>query len=37
MDLAFTAEELAFRAEVRTWVEQNLPPNWPTRCTTASA
>jgi alkylation response protein AidB-like acyl-CoA dehydrogenase len=26
MDLAFTPEELAFREEVRTWVEQNLPP-----------
>ncbi|MCZ2440546.1 MAG: acyl-CoA dehydrogenase family protein, partial [Burkholderiales bacterium] len=26
MDLNFTAEELAFRAEVRAWVAANLPP-----------
>jgi alkylation response protein AidB-like acyl-CoA dehydrogenase len=26
MDLNFTAEELAFRAEVRQWVAANLPP-----------
>jgi alkylation response protein AidB-like acyl-CoA dehydrogenase len=26
MDLAFTPEEEAFRAEVRTWVRANLPP-----------
>ncbi len=27
MDLNFTAEELAFRQEVRDWVHQNLPPD----------
>ena len=26
MDLAFTTEEEAFRAEVRDWVGSNLPP-----------
>jgi len=26
MDLAFTPEEEAFRAEVRTWVRAHLPP-----------
>jgi alkylation response protein AidB-like acyl-CoA dehydrogenase len=26
MDLNFTAEELAFRSEVRQWVAENLPP-----------
>ena len=25
MDLQFTPEELAFRAEVRAWVAENLP------------
>ena len=28
MDLGFTAEEEAFRHEVRTWLERNLPPEW---------
>ncbi len=28
MDLGFTAEEEAFRHEVRTWLEANLPANW---------
>ncbi|MBT9487775.1 MAG: acyl-CoA dehydrogenase family protein [Rubrivivax sp.] len=27
MDLNFTAEELAFRAEIRQWVAANLPPD----------
>ena len=27
MDLQFTAEEQAFRAEVRQWVADNLPPD----------
>jgi alkylation response protein AidB-like acyl-CoA dehydrogenase len=28
MDLGFTAEEEAFRNEVRTWLDRNLPPEW---------
>ncbi len=28
MDLGFTAEEEAFRQEVRTWLEGNLPAEW---------
>jgi alkylation response protein AidB-like acyl-CoA dehydrogenase len=28
MDLGFTAEEEAFRDEVRTWLELNLPSEW---------
>ena len=28
MDLAFTAEEEAFRHEVRTWLDLNLPAEW---------
>ena len=26
MDLAFTAEELAFQKEVRDWIAANMPP-----------
>ncbi len=37
MDLAFTPEEQAFREEVRTWVQANLPRKSPTRCTTPCA
>uniref|UniRef100_UPI001954C08D acyl-CoA dehydrogenase family protein n=1 Tax=Enterobacter hormaechei TaxID=158836 RepID=UPI001954C08D len=25
MDMSFTAEELAFRDEVRAWIKENLP------------
>ncbi len=28
MDLAFTAEEEAFREEIRTWLDLNLPADW---------
>ena len=28
MDLGFTPEEEAFRAEVRSWLDANLPPDW---------
>ena len=28
MDLSFTAEEEAFRQEVRTWLDRNLPGEW---------
>ncbi|MEO8744817.1 MAG: acyl-CoA dehydrogenase family protein [Candidatus Dormiibacterota bacterium] len=28
MDLAFTAEEEAFRSEVRSWIDLNLPAEW---------
>ena len=28
MDLGYTPEEEAFREEVRTWLEANLPPEW---------
>ena len=28
MDLGFTAEEEAFRQEVRTWLQANLPADW---------
>ena len=28
MDLGFTAEEEAFREEVRTWLDRNLPAEW---------
>lgn len=28
MDLGFTAEEEAFRKEVRTWLDRNLAPEW---------
>jgi alkylation response protein AidB-like acyl-CoA dehydrogenase len=28
MDLGFTAEEEVFRAEVRTWLDRNLPSEW---------
>jgi hypothetical protein len=28
MDLGFTAEEDAFRVEVRTWLDANLPQEW---------
>src|SRR5215469_7493323 len=28
MDLSFTAEEEAFRAEVRSWLDVNLPTEW---------
>ena len=28
MDLSFTPEEEAFRAEVRTWLDANLPAEW---------
>ena len=28
MDLGFTAEEEAFRDEVRTWFDRNLPAEW---------
>ncbi|HVD01562.1 MAG TPA: acyl-CoA dehydrogenase family protein [Candidatus Dormibacteraeota bacterium] len=28
MDLKFSAEDEAFRDEVRTWLEANLPPEW---------
>ena len=28
MDLAFSAAEEAFRGEVRSWLEANLPPEW---------
>ena len=28
MDLSFTAEEEAFREEVRTWLDRNLPATW---------
>ena len=28
MDLGFTPAEEAFRQEVRTWLESNLPPEW---------
>ena len=28
MDLGFTPEEEAFREEVRTWIESNLPAQW---------
>jgi alkylation response protein AidB-like acyl-CoA dehydrogenase len=28
MDLGFTAEEDAFRLEVRTWLDRNLPAEW---------
>jgi alkylation response protein AidB-like acyl-CoA dehydrogenase len=28
MNLSFTAEEEAFRAEVRSWLDANLPPEW---------
>jgi alkylation response protein AidB-like acyl-CoA dehydrogenase len=28
MDLSFTAEEEAFRAEVRTWLDASLPADW---------
>ncbi|HVS49750.1 MAG TPA: acyl-CoA dehydrogenase family protein [Candidatus Dormibacteraeota bacterium] len=28
MDLAFTAEEEAFREEIRTWLDRNLPADW---------
>src|SRR5262245_36215282 len=28
MDLSFTAEEEAFRAELRTWLDANLPADW---------
>jgi len=28
MDLSFTAEEEAFRAEVRAWLDANLPAEW---------
>src|SRR6266851_5315203 len=28
MDLGFTADEEAFRAEVRDWLDHNLPPDW---------
>src|ERR1700675_1116743 len=28
MDLSFTAEEEAFRQEVRTWLDLNLPTEW---------
>ena len=28
MDLAFTAEQEAFRAELRAWLAANLPPGW---------
>ena len=31
MDLGFTPEEEAFRHEVRTWLEGNLPPEWGNR------
>jgi len=28
VDLGFTPEEEAFRQEVRTWLESNLPAEW---------
>ncbi|MEP7105833.1 MAG: acyl-CoA dehydrogenase family protein [Chloroflexota bacterium] len=28
MDLSFTPEEEAFRGEVRSWLDTNLPPEW---------
>ena len=28
MDLSYTPEEEAFRAEVRGWLRANLPPGW---------
>src|SRR2546430_16278435 len=28
MDLSFTPEEEAFRAEVRSWLDANLPAEW---------
>ena len=28
MDLGFTKEEEAFRQEVRSWLDRNLPPEW---------
>ena len=28
MDLGFTHEEEAFRDEVRTWLDHNLPAEW---------
>src|ERR1700704_4858352 len=28
MDLGFTAEEEAFRNEVQTWIDRNLPAEW---------
>jgi alkylation response protein AidB-like acyl-CoA dehydrogenase len=28
MDLGFTADEEAFRNEVRSWLDRNLPPEW---------
>ena len=28
MDFTFTAEEEAFRQEVRTWIDENLPRDW---------
>ena len=31
MDLNFTPEELAFRAEIRDWVRANLPPDISTK------
>ena len=36
MDLNFTDDELAFRAEIRAWVAENLPGRSATRCTTRS-
>jgi len=28
VDLGFTSEEEAFRTEVRSWLESNLPKDW---------
>ena len=28
MDLSFTPEEEAFRGEVRSWLDANLPAEW---------
>jgi len=31
MDLTYPPETEAFRKEIRSWLEENLPPRWGTR------
>ena len=37
MDFRLTPEQETFRAEVRTWLSANLPPDWTARSVVSEA